>query len=527
MLGIRDSLNDRKKRNVCNVNIIPKHNKSDDTKGIKASRETLLPIINKMEESLKKDTIKGVGWSAVDNVLKFAVTFVVSILLARLLSPDDYGLIGITAIFTTICKALTDGGFVSALIRKNDVTDDDYNTAFIANFSISVLLYITIFIGSSSISRFFGRHELISLIRVASFGIVLGAVAFVPRARLTKAIDFKTQAVVTSIASLSSGIIGVVLAFAGAGVWALVSQGLFNQFADSFGLWYYCKWKPSFTFSSKSFHNLFGFGWKMMLSQLINTTWSEIFQGVIAKFYNPATLGQYTRAGQFSSLFSSNLTKVIQRVTYPVLSKIQSDKSQMVSVYRNMIKITMFITAISMLFLAGISEPLLYCLIGSKWSEAAKYLPILCLTGSLYPLHAFNLNMLQVEGRSDLFLLREIIEKIIDIIPIFIGIYIGIMPMLYAGLFTNIIDYFINSYYSGKSIGYSSWKQIQDVLPHYCIASIVFLSIYFLKFIPLSYWIILPLQSIVGTIVIIVICKALKMKEYIILYELTKSYIHK
>lgn len=480
-----------------------------------------------MEKSLKKNTITGVVWSAVDNVSKFAVTFIVSIILARILSPDDYGLIGITAIFTAICKALTDGGFVSALIRKNDVTDADYNTAFVANSVISISLYITIFLCAPFISIFFDRQELVSLIRVTSFGIVLGAIAFVPRARLTKAIDFKTQAIITFVASLSSGTIGVVLAFAGTGVWALVFQSLFNQFVDSFGIWYYCKWKPSFTFSRKSFHNLFGFGWKMMLSQLINTTWSELFQGVIAKFYNPATLGQYTRAGQFSSLFSSNLTRVIQRVTYPVLSKIQTDKNQMVSAYRNMVKVTMFITAICMLFLAGISEPLLYCLIGPKWSEAAKYLPILCLTGSLYPLHAFNLNMLQVEGRSDLFLLREIIEKIIDIIPIFIGIYIGIMPMLYAGLFTNIIDYFINSYYSGKSIGYSSWKQIQDVLPQYCIASMVFLSVYFLKFIPISYWIILPLQAIVGSIIIIVTCKALKIKEYIFLCELTKSYIHK
>ena len=235
---------------------------------------------------------------------------------------------------------------------------------------------------------------------------------------------------------------------------------------------------------------------------------------VIGKFYNPATLGQYTRSKQFSQLFSSNLTNVIQRVTYPVLSDIQDDKERMVSAYRRIIKVTMFITAISMFFLGAMSEPLLYCLIGPKWHDAAVYLPLICVTGSFYPLHAINLNMLQIQGRSDLFLALEIIKKIIALAPLFIGAFIGIIPMLYASVVVSILSYFLNSYYSGKFLGYSSWMQIKDFAPSYGVAMMVALSVWFLKYLPISNWIILPLQIITGICAGWVICKAAKMVEF-------------
>lgn len=468
-----------------------------------------------VEESLKNQTIKGVAWSGIDNVAQFGVSFIVSIVLARLLSPDDYGLIGIIAIFTAVCQTMINAGFSTALIRKKDATDEDYNTVFIVNLSMSLLLYSIVFLCSPFIASFFNRGELVNLTRVSSLGMIIGALALVQQTRLTKRIDFKSQTKITIIASIISGCIGICLAVAGFGVWALAVQQLTSQSIRTMLLWYVNKWFPQLQFSLKSFFELFSFGWKMMISGLIGTIWTELTQVVVGKFYSSATLGQYTRAKQFSSLLSSNLTSVIQRVTYPVLSNIQDDKGRMVAAYRKMIKMTMFVTAIGMFFLGAISEPLLYCLIGPKWHEAATYLPLICIGGSLYPLHAINLNMLQVQGRSDLFLGLEIVKKIIAIGPLLIGAFVGIMPMLYAGIIVSIISYFLNSNYSGKLLGYSSWMQIKDFAPSYGLATLIALSVYFLKYMPFTYWVILPIQLIVGVTISLLLCELAKMPEYV------------
>lgn len=466
------------------------------------------------EQSLKDKTIKGVAWSGIDNVAQFGMSFVVSVVLARILSPDDYGLLGIIAIFPAICTALINGGFGSALIRKKDASDDDYNTTFIVNLGMSLLLYVIIFFCSPLIADFFNRQELIALTRVSSLGMIVGALALVQQTRLTKRIDFKTQTKITIVASVISGIIGITMALLKFGVWALVAQQLSSQILGTIFLWLANKWIPKLGFSSKSFHELFGFGWKMMVSRVLDTVWRELYQVVVGKFYSPATLGQYTRAKGFSQLFSSNLTSVIQRVTYPVLSDIQDDKERMISAYRRIIKTTMFITAICMFSLGAISEPLIYCLIGPKWYEASTYLPLICIVGSFYPLHAINLNMLQVQGRSDLFLGLEIVKKIIGIAPLAVCYFYGVMPMLYISLVTSIICYFLNSYFPGKLLGYTSWMQLKDIAPSYGMATLIALSVYFLKYLPISYWFILPLQIVLGIIVFILLCEKTQPEEY-------------
>ena len=477
------------------------------------------------EQSLKDKTVKGTFWSGIDNMAQFGVTFIVSIILARLLTPDDYGLIGIVTIFTSVCTVIINSGFTNALIRKNDVTDDDYNTSFIVNLLMSFLLYAIIFVCSPLIANFFHKEELTALTRVSSLGMIIGAFSLVQQTIITKCIDFRTQAIITIIASITSGCIGVVLALVGFGVWALVIQGLSAQLLRTIMLWVFNTWMPKLRFSTASFHELFGFGWKMVISGVIDTVWAQLNQVVIGRFYNPASLGQYTRANQFSSLFSSNLTSVVQRVTFPVLSNIQDDKDRMISAYRHIIKITMYVTAISMFFLGAVSEPLLYCLIGPQWHDAAVYLPIICISSSMFPLHAINLNMLQVQGRSDLFLGLEIIKKTIAIAPLLIGIFVGIIPMLYANIVLSIICFFLNSYYTGKLLGYSSWMQIRDIAPSYGIASVVSVFVYFLKFIPLSYWIILPMQIVLGCSLILLICEKKRVDEYMEIKRMIKPYL--
>ena len=467
-----------------------------------------------MAESLKDKTVKGLGWSALDNAARYGMQFAVGIVLARLLSPDDYGLLGLVGIVTVVCTALVNGGFTTALIRKKNATEEDYNTVFICNLTMSLLLYGVTFLCAPLIAGFFEREELTILVRVASIGLIIGALGMVQQTRLTKRIDFKTQTKITLVASAVSGVVGIGMALTGFGVWALVAQQLMSQIISTVLLYIYNRWVPRLCFCKESFHDLFGFGWKMMVSALLDAVWKELYQVVVGKFYSPATLGQYTRGRHYAKLFSSNLTMVVERVTYPVLSSIQDDKERMVSAYRRIIRTSMFITTVALFSLGAVSEPLIYCMIGPKWYEASTYLPIICITYSLYPLHAINLNMLKVQGRSDLFLGLEIIKKIITLAPLFIGAFLGIMPMLLTNFVIGIIAYFLNSHYSGRMLGYSSWMQLRDIAPSYALAIAIALPVWFLKFLPLSYWIVLPMQVLVGAFTFLAVCKVTKINEY-------------
>ena len=260
-----------------------------------------------------------------------------------------------------------------------------------------------------------------------------------------------------------------------------------------------------------------------MVSGLLDNIWKQLYQVVVGKFYSPASLGQYSRAKEYSSIFSSNLTGIVQRVTYPVLSEIQDEKERMVAGYRRIIKTTMFVTAICMISMAAVAEPMIYCLIGPQWHEAATYLPLICISMSLYPLHAINLNMLQVQGRSDIFLALEIVKKIIAIGPLCLGIFVGIYWMLIGSIIIGIISFFLNSYYTGRALNYTSWMQLRDIAPDYGVAAVIALSVYFLKFLPLSYWIVLPVQIVIGVVAFFVICEVTKLSEYMELKEIAEA----
>ena len=466
------------------------------------------------QESLKSKTIKGTAWSAADAFLGQGVTFLVGIVLARMLSPDEYGLIGICLIFNTVLSGIVDSGFSNALIRKKNCTDVDYNTMFVTNLTISIVLYALLFVSSPFVSQFFNRYELTSLIRVTGLVLLANALSITQITILTKRIDFKTKTKASLVSAIASGIIGIAMAFMGFGVWVLVGQILSKQILYTICLWVLNKWWPSFTFSLKSFHYMWGFGWKLLVSGLLNNIWNQLYQVVVGKFYSPATLGQYTRGQEYASIFSSNLTNIIQRVSYPVLSEIQDDKHRMVEGYRRVIKMTMFVTAICMISLGAVAEPLIYCLIGPQWHEAATYLPLICISMSLYPLHSINLNMLQVLGRSDIFLYLEIFKKIIGILPICIGIFVDIYWMLIASILIGFVSLYLNSWYTGKALGYTFWKQLRDIAPSFGVAFTIALSVFFFKYLPISNWGILPMQIIVGVIVGIVTCRIIKIEEY-------------
>lgn len=466
------------------------------------------------QESLKNKTIKGVGWSAADAILGQGVTFIVGLVLARLLSPDEYGLIGICLIFTTVLNGIVDSGFSNALIRKKDVTEEDYNTMFMTNMVISIVLYVLLFISAPLVSDFFHREELTALVRVTGLVLFFNALSITQITILTKKIDFKTKTKASLASAIISGIIGIAMAFMGYGVWALVYQQLSKQFLYTICLWVLNRWWPKFTFYKESFKYMWGFGWKLLASGILNNVWNQLYQVVIGRCYTSSTLGHYTRANEYANVFSSNLTAIIQRVSYPVLAEIQDDKERMVQGYRKIIKVTMFVTAVCMISLGAVSEPLIYTLIGTKWHEAATYLPLICISMSLYPLHAINLNILQVLGRSDIFLYLEIIKKCIGLLPIVIGVFCGIYYMLVVSIFTSIIGLYLNTWYTGKALNYNFWKQIKDITPSYITAFIIALSVYFLKFLPLPYYVVLIVQIIIGIVIGWGVSELFKFEEY-------------
>ncbi len=467
-----------------------------------------------MTKSLKTKTLKGVGWSAADALLGQGITFLVGLILARLLSPVEYGLIGICLIFNTVLSGIVDSGLSNALIRKQEVTDEDYNTMFITNLIISFILYIALFFCSPFIANFFDRQELTTLARAMGLILIIQALSITQVTVLTKRLDFRTKTKASLIAALTSGVVGIGMALCGFGVWALVGQQLSNKILYTICLWVFNRWWPNLFFSILSFNYMWGFGWKLMLSGLLNNIWNQLYQVVVGKFYSPATLGQYSRSKEFANIFSANITIIVQRVSYPVLAGIQDDKERMVAAYRKVIKMTMFVTCISMIYLGAVAEPLINCLIGRQWHEASTFLPLICISMSLYPLHVINLNMLQVQGRSDVFLYLEITKKIIALGPICIGIFVGIYYMLMASIVVGIISFFLNSYYTGKKLGYSSWIQIKDVIPSYVISFIIAIPVYFFKYLTIPNCYILSLQFIIGASVGIVTCEILQLEEY-------------
>jgi O-antigen/teichoic acid export membrane protein len=467
------------------------------------------------QESLKTKTLKGTMWSALDNVSRLGISFIVSLVLARLLGPEEYGLIGILTIFINIINALVDSGFTNALIRKQDATEDDYSTIFIVNICVSILLGALLFFSADLLAVFFERPQLTPLTRVMSTIVVINAFAIIQKVKLTKNIDFRTQTKVSVISSVISGFVGVGLAFFSFGVWALVFQQLTLQFLNTFFLWFYNRWFPRLTFSLQSLKELWDYSWKLLASGLIDTIWKEVYQMVIGKFYSPALLGYYTRAQQFSMLCSYNMTQVVQRVSFPVLSSIQDDRCRLRDAYRRIIRMTTFLTFLLMLGMAAVSKSMILSLIGEKWIECVPMLQILCFNMMLYPLHAINLNMLQVQGRSDLFLKLEIIKKTVSVIPIFLGIFVDIYIMLWGSVVVGLISYYLNAYYSGPFLNYSIKEQIKDIMPSLFFAASIALPVYLINYIEINCYLMLFVQIVLGLTLTIGICEQRNMTEYL------------
>ncbi|MDQ8186289.1 lipopolysaccharide biosynthesis protein [Pelagicoccus sp. SDUM812002] len=466
--------------------------------------------------TLKQKTASGLLWSFVDNFANLSIQFVVGIILARILLPHDFGLVGILTFFIAISQSLVDGGFPQALIRKERCTQTDYSTVFFFNLAAGLFASLTLYLSAPTISQLFEEPTLEPLLRVFSIVPIIRSLTAIQETQLIKKVNFKLQARISIIASTTSGIGAVAMAYNNFGVWSLVALQLNKQLVNSLLLWSWNRWLPSFTFSRDSFKELFDFGSKLLASSIISSAYQNIQFIVIGKFFSISELGYYTRAIQFRNLPAQNITTVIQRVTYPILSSIQSDIPQLRVTYQKLIRCTVFITFTLVIGMASLAESLITTLIGEKWLPAVIYLQMLCFIGMFYPLHALNLNILKTRGRSDLFLKLEIIKKLLATVPLGIGIAFGIKAMIGGMMINTLISYYLNSQWSGRLINYPIYQQIRDIVPSFTLACSMGIVVHIagLASPTNGFWTLLAQMSL-GASSIIAYCELTRFSDYI------------
>lgn len=415
-----------------------------------------------MSENIKKDTLKGVKWTAIEKIALQGIQFVIGLILARLLTPSDFGLVGMLAIFISVSQTFVDGGFSNALIRKLDRSDTDCSTAFYFNIVVGLVCYGLLFVSSPWIAEFFNVPILKDLLRVLSISIFINSLAVVQVAKLTVDINFKAQARATVCSVVLSGCIGILMAYKGYGVWSLAWQTVFGAIFKCIILWYQTKWKPKMVFSIESFRNLFSYGSKLLLSNLIGTFYANMTTIAIGKFYTSKDLGFYSRGQQFAHLPSTAIIDTIGRVTFPILAKIQNDDERLVSVYRKYIKVTSLPIIFCLILLASVAKPLILVLLTEKWLDATLFLQIFCFAFMTEHISKLNLNLLQVKGRSDLYLRLEVVKKIIAFLILLCSIPLGVVVICLSKVLNGQVALFINTYYTGKLFGLGYLKQFTD-----------------------------------------------------------------
>jgi len=478
--------------------------------------------------NLKQKTITGFAWSFIESIIGQGITFFVGIILARLLSPKEFGLIGMLIIFISISQLLIDSGFSHALIRKQNCSQQDYSTVFYFNIVLGISLYFLLFIAANAISVFFHEPTLKPLIRVLGLAIIINSFTIIQNVLLTKQINFKLQSKISIASFFISGIIGIYMAYTGWGVWSLVTMTVFKYSVNSVLLWFWNKWKPIWCFSRRSFTELFSFSGKLFVTQLIDTLYRNLYYVIIGKYFAAAELGYYTRAEQFQSLPSANLQGVIGRVSYPVLATLQNDAPRLRDTYKKLIRSTMLITFVLMLGMAASAESMVLSLVGEKWEPCIIYLQLLCFVGIFYPLSALNLNMLYVKGRTDLALRIEIVKKVLWI-PVFVlAVLFGIKVMILSMIILSVIATFLNSYWSGRLIGYSFFEQAKDISPSFLIALTMSLVVLVEGFIvPLPAFPLFLIQLVSGALLTLGLCEALRYKDYIYIKNIiNENFIH-
>jgi O-antigen/teichoic acid export membrane protein len=430
--------------------------------------------------SLKQKTIGGLVWTLAQQFSIQLITFAVSVILARMLHPSEFGIFGMISILIALGTNLMDSGLTSSIIRTPDASQKDYSTVFVLNLVGSIVIYLIVFLTAPAVAHFYNQDILVNIIRVFCLTFIFNAFRSVQSAKLTKEMNFKTQMIIQIPSVLAGAVVGISLAFYGFGVWSLVWMYMVQSFLSALQHWLYSGWRPDLKFDLQTFKYHFNFGYKITLSGIIGTLYSNIYTIIIAKYFSAAQLGYYSRALSLRQLPISNLSAALNKVTYPMFSSLLDDDVKLKNVYKRVMQQVVFWVAPFLILLIVTAEPFIRFLLTEKWLPAVPYFQILCVAGIWLPLQAYNYNIIKVKGKTGLTLRIQLVKKLFGTIGVFIAVSFGIRGLLYFQIISTLIDYYLDAYYGGRMINYPMLEQILDILPSVGIALVIGAGTWFL-----------------------------------------------
>ena len=428
--------------------------------------------------SLKQKAFKGIVWSSFQQFSTQVISFVVSVILARILSPGEFGLIAMIGVFISLGNSLVESGLSQSLLRTKNPDEEDYSTVFFFNLIISLFVYVLIFIFSNQIAIFFNQPILTRIIRVYGIIFIINALSIIQTTRLTYNFDFKTQMKIALPSLIFGSSLGILLAYNGFGVWSLVWSAIAQSAVSCVYLWKSSSWRPVLSLNLEKIKHHLGFGYKLTISGIIDTIFVNSYAIIIGKYFAPAQVGFYQRADSLKQLPVSNFIYVLNKVTFPLFAQIHEDDVRLKNAYRKIIKIVVFLVAPTLIFMAVLATPLFRFLFTEKWLPSVPFFQILCINGILYPIHAFNLSILNVKGNSGLFLKVEIVKKVLLTVVLLISFNWGIYGLIYGSVVFSIIAFFINTHFTFRYLKYSAWQQIKDLFPSIFLALVCGLLIF-------------------------------------------------
>ncbi|MEE1446904.1 lipopolysaccharide biosynthesis protein [Faecalibacillus intestinalis] len=480
-----------------------------------------------MADITKKNVIGNFIWRFAERCGAQLVTFVVSIVLARILDPKDYGTIALVTVFTTILQVFVDSGLGTALIQKKDADDLDFSSVFYFNFIVCMILYAGMFIAAPYIALFYKDTTLTPVIRVISLTIVISGVKGIQQAYVSKNMLFKRFFFSTIGGTIFSAVLGIAMAYMGFGVWALVAQQLSNTAIDTLILWLTVKWRPKKMFSFERLKGLFSFGWKLLVSSLLDTAYNNLRNLIIGKLYSSSDLAFYNQGDKFPKVIVTNINTSIDSVLLPTMSVEQDNPERIKQMTRRAIKTSTYVMAPLMMGLAFCAEPVVRLILTDKWIPCIPFLRIFCITYMFWPVHTANLNAINAMGRSDWFLRLEIVKKIVGLIILLSTMWFGVMAMAYSLLLSSVLSQIINSWPNRKLLGYGYLEQVRDFAPGILLAVVMGICVYFVGYLPLPMIITLLIQIVLGAIIYIAASAILKLEEFEYLLGMVKSFIRK
>lgn len=466
-------------------------------------------------------------WRWLERTGAQGVSFVVSIVLAQLLGPEVYGTVALITVFTAILQVFVDSGMGTALIQKKDADDLDFSSLFYFNVAMCLALYAAIFIAAPWIARFYRRPELTPLVRVLSLTLVISGVKNIQHAYVSRHMMFKKFFFATLSGTIGAAVLGIYMAYQGYGAWALVAQHLFNTLVDTIILWITVKWRPKRMFSAKRLKVLFKYGWKLLVSALIDTGYRELRQLIIGKKYSSEDLAFYNKGNQFPKTIVSNINSAIDSVLLPTMSRAQDDRARVKEMTRRAIKTSTYIMAPLMIGLAVCARPVVDLLLKAKWPPCVPFLRIFCITYLFYPIHTANLNAIKAMGRSDLFLKLEIAKKAIGLAVLLSTMWFGPLVMAYSALFTSVSSQIINSWPNRKLLNYPYLEQLKDIMPGILLAVLMGAIVFAVQLLGLRDWLTLLIQIPLGAAIYIAGSKLFHLESFHYVLDVGKSYLRK